>query len=321
MHYNLNKYVNAFVSGYSYLASSAFHRPFSAGMPPALGVELTNFCNLRCPECPSGSGLMKRDKGYMEIVLFEKILSELKPFLYNMNLYFQGEPMLHPQFFEFLNLGGDIRTTVSTNGHFLSEENCSRLADSQLSKIIVSVDGLTQETYSSYRISGNLERVLDGVRNLSAAKKKYRSHLKIQIQFLVNSLNEHQMKDAKNLADKLDVDLAFKSMQVMNADRIQDWMPSNRKYRRYIKDNYCYKINSTLPRRCARLWFNPVITWDGRVLPCCFDKDGKHIMGDLKNESLRTIWKGEKFRKFRNDVLAGREKIDICRNCTSGLNS
>jgi radical SAM protein with 4Fe4S-binding SPASM domain len=320
MHYNLTRYLNGLVSGGSYLAGSVFHRPFLAGMPPALGVELTNFCNLRCPECPSGSGVMKRERGYMDISLFEKIISELKPFLFNMNLYFQGEPMLHPRFFEILNLASDIPTTVATNGHFLSEKNCTRLADSQLSRLIISVDGLTQETYSSYRINGNLEMVLEGIRNVVDAKKKYRSHLKIQIQFLVNSMNECQMEDAKDLAGSLGVDLAFKSMQVMNQDRIEAWMPSVRKYRRYTREIDCYKINSTFPRRCARLWFNPVITWDGKVLPCCFDKDGKYIMGDLKNESFRTIWKGEKFSNFRNDVLTGREKIDICRNCTSGLN-
>ena len=38
---------------------------------------------------------------------------------------------------------------------------------------------------------------------------------------------------------------------------------------------------NSLPDRCARLWFNPVITWDGKVIPCCFDKNAEYVMGDL----------------------------------------
>ena len=78
-------------------------------------------------------------------------------------------------------------------------------------------------------------------------------------------------------------------------------------------------IRSSLPDRCARLWFNPVITWDGKVLPCCFDKDADHIMGDLNQESFRDIWNGAKYRLFRRILLSDRSSIEICRNCTSGL--
>ena len=96
-------------------------------------------------------------------------------------------------------------------------------------------------------------------------------------------------------------------------------MPSDYKYRRYNSDLNGLSVKSTLPDRCLRMYLNPVITWDGMVIPCCFDKNADFIMGDLNRESFRTIWKGEKYRSFKNVVLTGRKSIPMCRNCTSGL--
>ena len=80
-----------------------------------------------------------------------------------------------------------------------------------------------------------------------------------------------------------------------------------------------YALKNSFNNSCLRLWMNPVITWDGKVVPCCFDKDAEHIMGDLNEKSFREIWHGEKFKAFRSSVLKGRQKIEICRNCTSGI--
>ena len=59
-----------------------------------------------------------------------------------------------------------------------------------------------------------------------------------------------------------------------------------------------------------RFWFNPVITWDGKVVPCCFDKDAEYVMGDLNQDSFREIWNGTKYRIFRKSILSG-DMIDM----------
>jgi radical SAM protein with 4Fe4S-binding SPASM domain len=317
----LAKQLNVLRAGFSYLSSILIHKPFIAGMPLSAGIEITNYCNLKCPECSSGSDKMTRARGLMKTELFEKFISEAGPYLFNINLYFQGEPMLHPQFFSFIEKSADLKVTVSTNGHFLTEDNCFKLANSGIDKLIVSLDGMDRETYSRYRVDGNIEKVLAGLRIVSKGLSKYKSSVKLEIQFLVNRYNEFQIPTVKQFANELEASLKLKSMQIIHPKEIEQWMPVNEKFRRYVKnENGMFTLKSSYNNNCFRLWKNPVITWDGKVIPCCFDKDAEHIMGDLNESSFREIWHGEKFREFRRSVLKRRRTIDICRNCTSGLN-
>lgn len=311
--------VNALLAVSSYLKSSLSGTPSIKGMPVAVSFEVTNMCNLNCPECITGAGIMTREKGLMDPELFSRVIRELKPYLYYVNLYFQGESMLHPGFFSLLRRCKGIYTTLSTNGHFLSAENSEKLAKSGLGRLIVSLDGMDQETYSAYRVNGNFSRVTDGIKNIDDAVKNTRSKLKLEIQFLVNRLNENQIKDARKYARRMNARLKLKSMQLSGNDDFGKWLPSEERFRRYKLKNNEYVLKSTFPNHCARLWFSPVITWDGKVLPCCFDKDGEYIMGDLNEDPFREIWYGPKYRSFRKSIFSGRKMTGICRNCTSGL--
>jgi len=312
--------VNAIRAAYSFMTATTMQNLSAAGMPLSVSVELTNHCNLNCPECASGSGLMKRERGFMDIELYKSVVSELGRYLYYLNLYFQGEPMLHPQFFSFPGLADGIYTVVSTNGHFLSVENSGKLAESGLKKLIVSLDGMDQDIYSTYRKNGDFEKVKSGIRNIAEAIRTKHSPLRLEIQFLVNRFNEHQIPQARRFAAETGASIRLKSMQVNDTKDAVKWMPANRKFRRYEEEDGEFRIKSRLPDRCLRLWFNPVITWNGKVIPCCFDKDAEFVMGDLNRDSFRTIWNGPAYKEFRKQVLTGRRKIGICRNCTSGIN-
>lgn len=289
-----------------------------SGMPVSVNIELTSYCNLNCPECATGAGLLSRPAGFIDVSLFTKITGELGPYLYNMNLYFQGEPMLHPRFYSLLDLSKDIPSTLSTNGHFLVDDP-ERLARSGIRRLIISVDGADQATYSEYRWGGNLEKVIKGLELLRDARRRTDSKMKVEIQMLVNLYNEHQIPEIRSLAKRMDASLSLKSMQILDRDRIKKWQPSGRRFNRYIYINNEWLIKSSLPDRCSRQWFNPVITWDGKVLPCCFDKNADHIMGDLEKETFRDIWHGQRYREFRRKIATDRRNIEICRNCTSGL--
>ena len=316
---NRIKYINAAHCLYSLIASSISKKVFKPGMPLAINAELTNHCNLKCPECITGSGKMTRPSGFMDISLYSSLLKQLRPYLFNVNLYFQGEPMLHPDFFSFAESCRPVHSTVSTNGHFIDIDRAYRLAKSNINKVIISLDGPDQETYSVYRRNGRLDVVLDGIRNLAEAKRKSGSTMIIEVQVLVNKINEGRIPEIRKLLDNFNVSMRLKSMQIYTEEGMQEWLPSSPGFRRYRLTGGRHVLKGGLPGSCARLWFSPVVTWDGKILPCCFDKNGEHVMGDISEKSFREIWYGKRFNDFRKELLFYRNNIEICRNCTSGL--
>jgi radical SAM protein with 4Fe4S-binding SPASM domain len=58
-----------------------------------------------------------------------------------------------------------------------------------------------------------------------------------------------------------------------------------------------------LDDRCWKMWHSCVITWDGRVVPCCFDKDAHYVLGDLRKQSFREIWNGDAYDEFQADLV------------------
>lgn len=245
-------------------------------------------------------------------------------YLVYMILYFQGEPYMNPSFFDIVKDAGrrKIYTATSTNAHFLSDENARKTVESGLNRLIISLDGIGQDEYSSYRVGGRYERVIDGIKNMVKWKKELKSRTPhIILQFIVFRTNEHQLDRVRELAHDLEVDeLQFKTAQFYNYEKGNRLMTTIDKYSRYrqLKDG-TWEIKNDFKNKCYRMSVSCVITWDGLVVPCCFDKDAEHQMGDLKIDSFDKVWSSEPYRKFRSQILSGRKSIDICRNCTEGM--
>nr|MBX2815677.1 SPASM domain-containing protein [Saprospiraceae bacterium] len=237
--------------------------------------------------------------------------------------YFQGEPYINPHFLDMVAYASKrkIYTITSTNGHFLNDENVKKTIQSGLDRLIISVDGTTQETYEQYRKEGNLETVLEGARNVVAWKKRLKSAKPYLIfQFLVVRPNEHQIEDIHRLAREIGVDeVKLKTAQVYDFVHGNPLIPTIDKYSRYGRQSDgTYRLKNPLLNQCWKLWHSCVITWDGKIVPCCFDKDARHQMGDLSRKTLKQIWNGNQYESFRHQIFKGRDQIDICNNCTEG---
>jgi radical SAM protein with 4Fe4S-binding SPASM domain len=139
-------------------------------------------------------------------------------------------------------------------------------------------------------------------------------------QFLVVKQNEHQIEEVKTLGRELGVDhVALKTAQIYDYENGSELIPSIEKYSRYYKDNSGkYHIKNQLLNHCWKMWHSCVITWDGKVVPCCFDKDAHYVMGDLNKQSFKAICHSEKYNEFRAVLLKSRSEIEMCRNCTEG---
>ena len=320
---SFKKVVNAFKVWASYQVSKSTKKSSSIGFPISMAIEPTTSCNLRCPECPSGLRQFTRPIGMLEPAFFKKTINEVYQELIYLTFYFQGEPYLNPNFLDMVRYASDkgIYTSTSTNAHYLNKEQAKKTVESKLDRLIISIDGTTQETYEQYRIGGILQKVIDGTKNIIEARKELKSTTPhIVFQFLVVKPNEHQLEDVKKLASDLGVDeVVFKTAQVYDFEKGNPLIPDNIKYSRYKKNaNGTFSIKNKLLNQCWRMWSSCVVTWDGVVVPCCFDKDAKHQLGDLKKQSFKELWKSDKYQNFRQSILKSRQEIDICKNCSEG---
>jgi radical SAM protein with 4Fe4S-binding SPASM domain len=306
-----------------YFVSKWMNKPTQWGYPISVSFEPTTSCNLRCPECPSGLRAFTRPTGMLQQELFKKTIDEISKELLYLIFYFQGEPYLNPSFLDMVKHahGKGIYTATSTNAHYLTDENARKTVESGLDRLIISIDGTTQDVYTQYRIGGNLEKVIQGAKNIVKWKKELKSKTPfVFFQFLVVKPNEHQIEDIKLLAKEIGVDqVRFKTAQVYDYEEGNRLIPTIDKYSRYQKnEDGTYKIKNKMGNHCWRLSHAPVITFDGLVVPCCFDKDAQHRLGDLKKQSFKELWHNDQYVKFRTQLKEGRKNIDICANCSEG---
>ena len=309
----------------SYQLSKLSGKAIQWGFPMSISFEPTTSCNLRCPECPSGLRSFTRPTGMLEKDFFRKTIDDIYKELLYLIFYFQGEPYLNPDFLEMVKYANDkgIYTATSTNAHYLTDEKAKKTVESGLDRLIISIDGTTQNVYEQYRVGGTLDKVLEGTKNIVKWKKELKSKTPfIFFQFLVVKPNEHQIEAIKKLGKEIGVDqVRFKTAQVYDYENDpHQLIPSNDKYSRYKKDSQNkMQIKSGMVNHCWKLWQGNVITWDGLIVPCCFDKDALHQLGNLKTQSFKEIWNNDNYKQFRKELMQSRKNIDICANCSEGL--
>jgi radical SAM protein with 4Fe4S-binding SPASM domain len=321
---SFRRVINALKVYSSFYASKVSKKPLQWGLPISVAFEPTTSCNLRCPECPSGLRAFTRPTGMLQKDFFKETIDDIAKDISYLIFYFQGEPYLNPDFLEMVRYAAQkkVYTATSTNAHYLTPENAKKTIESGLDRLIISIDGTSQDVYQQYRVGGKLDKVLEGAKNIVHWKKELKSKTPFIIfQFLVVKPNEHQIEEVKKLAREIGVDqVRFKTAQVYDFEKDPNQLiPTNNKYSRYKKDSNGQMVfKGALKNSCWRLQHAPVITWDGLVVPCCFDKDAQHQLGNLKVQKFRDIWQNDNYQYFRNTLKQGRKNIDICANCSEG---
>jgi len=305
------------------LGAFLFRSDKALTFPNAVFIEPTNICNLKCPLCASGSGIMGRPKGRMSLAAFKRIIDSLPKSVTTLYLWGQGEPFMVGDFISMLHYASarNFTTVTSTNGHFLDDP--SAIVKSGLNELIVSLDGVTAEQYEGYRKGGDFNKVISSIRALAAEKKKTNTGPALNLQFLVTKDTVGDIPAFVALAENLGVDKhVVKTIQAVSLDNGASYLPENLELSRYkraldgslVPDRYRY-----LEKRCMRIYYSCQIDWQGNMLPCCFDKDSEYIMGNVFNETFEECWNSEEFRSYRGMFLKNGRVLPMCLDCTEGL--
>ena len=287
-------------------------------MPLFVSVEPANVCQLRCPECPVGQAVERKGTAprLMQEQVWQRILNQVEPYTYTIQFYFQGEPLLNPRLPHMIAQASakKLYTIVSTNAQAITPQMAEQLVCAGLNRIIISMDGATQHTYEAYRIGGQINRCKEAMQWLREAKKKYHKHTIIELQCLRLQTNEHEWNTLRHQYKALGADrLVFKTAQLYNYADGHPLMPSQSCYNRYTKGQDGQYHRKALSKACFRVWSGCVITTDGTVLPCCYDKESQYAYGNIMDTDLHTLFSNQAAYAFRQQ--AWQEQPSICKEC------
>jgi MoaA/NifB/PqqE/SkfB family radical SAM enzyme len=267
--------------------------------PYILFIEPLYYCNLRCPLCPRQVPDFGGQRGKLETDLIHKIFDELGPYLYQCSIFGNGEPTLDwSRTAEVISAARShkVFTAVSTNATLITESMAERIVDSGLDYLICAIDGVSQEAYESYRVGGSVEDAMAGMQRVVDAKRRKKSRLVIEWQFLVHKQNEHEMDTARALARKMGVSIRFAPLGGMGNEPSEQekWVASDKRFRKGatpagvpLKNHHCYW-----------LWRSMYVNATG-TLGRCPGYAGTALIGNLRTSSIQEMYNGRTTRNQR----------------------
>ncbi len=273
--------------------------------PYKMVIDTSNVCNLSCPHCYTGIKKYGRGLGFMGFDDFKIIFDKIYKHVFVLALFNWSEPFLNKNIFDIIKYCKvkKVGTVISSNFNVINEGMFEKIIDSGLDHLIVSIDGTTQDSYSKYRVGGNIEKVLHNVRELVNTRRKKRvKHPYIQWQFIVNKYNEHEINNAKIIAKKLGVDsITFHSRFGLitgifeyDEKEARKWLSDKKEFAVHKKKFPVYKT------ACHWLWKAFVVNYDGSVAPCCGVIGSDTDFDNIINKDFFDVWNNEKFRAARS---------------------
>ncbi len=308
-----------------------------SSFPLNLNFDITNICNLRCPLCPTGQNDKRYPRGQMAFADFKKIMDEVGVYASDIYLFNWGEAFLNQDVFRMIAYAREnfsCRVTISSNFNTITATQIDQLAASSLDFLSLSIDGASQESYSRYRVGGDLAQVLRNIDLLQQRKQAMGNRLPvIEWRYLVNAYNDsaEEIALARKMAEDrglifnlgmIHVDMGKEIEEGLEKQLQQDghWISRNH------SDTYCaYDFNhferKEKKAECTIPWRIAYINWNGDLAPCCGLYDPKYTLGNVLTDSFARVWNGEKIQLARK-ILIDPETVahsqHICARCRRG---
>ncbi|MCX6353704.1 MAG: radical SAM protein [Candidatus Aureabacteria bacterium] len=329
-HLTWKKLLNLLLVEYEYFLGKTELR----SRPYFLKIDPTNRCTLRCPLCPrligdrhfKAKGPIKY--GDLPFSTFKKIIDELKDYLFTVILYGMGEPFLAADILEMVEYAtkNNIGVRISSNLNDFRREDAERLVLSGLEHLSFALDGLDQETYATFRVGGDFNRVVANVSSILDARKRLRSKTPfMEWQFLVMKHTVHQIPAARRMAREMGIDsisfVPVGNIDPRRKDLLEKWVPAESRYVRYDINS---GIDARLKRkrnRCSWLYRGVFVNWDGWVWPCCyFPSFEESKFGNILHGEFAHIWNNECYVTARalfnkREKKYEERKAGICHIC------
>jgi radical SAM protein with 4Fe4S-binding SPASM domain len=270
-------------------------------------IEPTNACPYNCIMCPRGKK-MKRKVGFMEFSLFTKVIDEVACYPNEIKgkeieLFHFGESLLHPHIAEMYRYvtQKNLNPVISVNATELNREIATKIITSNSGKIIVSLDGFDEESFT--RIRGRKIDYNEAVQNIIVAAeiiKQYKSQTKLIVRMISLNENTNKTSDFQHFWGNKGIDAEIRPFFPWGEKEMEN-LGTYEKHPPYMP--------------CPFPWQYVVVQWNGDVVACCRDLNSENIMGNVNNNTLEEIWNGVNYKQFRNQMIEGIYKNSICKPC------
>jgi radical SAM protein with 4Fe4S-binding SPASM domain len=283
--------------------------------PLYIDIELTNICNFKCLFCPTGVGATTRPRGQMDEIVFSKIVSEIEQYKTPIRFIRWGEPLLHPQVFDFIKIlnSKKILCHINTNGLRLDEKLMKKLVELPLDSIKFSFQGVDQKSYTEMRNIDFFNELLNKIKRLSElrgnAEKPY-IQVSTTITYETTDMIHNFVEQVKNYVDYLNI--GFTKLTYIDDDKIM-LRPEEKNRLLMLREHE--RISKKI-RECPEIFHKMSIDWDGMVTACCGDYDRFMNIGNICNSTLQEIWKSKKLDTFRKMIINNEhDRMPLCKTC------
>jgi radical SAM protein with 4Fe4S-binding SPASM domain len=315
----MEKRANLFKAGFNLV----YRQLTPWNMPLHMQIEVTNYCNLRCPVCPSGVRALNRKPLSINVDLFERVIDEVGPYLLTVSLWAWGEPLLHPELQKILSAARKHKAAIllSTNGQNLNDKRViEALIHEPPTHLIVAIDGLSDETNSKFRVGAKLNRILPGIRRIAEIKKRRKQTLPIlHMRFIVMKHNQHEVSQVSDFAKSNHFDmLSVRTLSIIDSESAdqthRDLVPDKIEFRAYD-----YKNGTRFERKdyiCQEPFWFPTVFADGTLVACEQDYNAQQSLGVIsKHVSFRDLWFSRRAATVRKIIRDNPQSLSFCLNC------
>ncbi len=270
----------------------------------AIHIELTNACNLKCAVCFSQNPKIfkARKRGFIEFDQYKKLIDQvaLLKHVGNVGLNYGGESLLHGQFIEMLEYADkkNIKTAFTTNGTLFNDKIITAILKYRVDNIIISLDAI-DEQHDILRMGSNIGLVEENIKKIVSMRKENK-YPKVSINITHSVQNETQINS-----------VIRKWITIVDSIIIYPCITENLKY----LDKAFFDKEVIKPKICPWPFYYMAILWNGDVTTCCHDINGVNIIGNVRENDIKHVWKNN-FKNVRN-ILAKEcySKLKLCKEC------
>jgi len=272
-------------------------------------IEITNICNLKCKFCD----ITNRKQEFMSLENVETILKKVKQYTDFIYLHVKGEPLLHPNIKEILNLAEkyNLQVIITTNGTLLKEKSKILASAKAIRQINISLHSIEQNQELQINKEEYLKEIFESIEEITQSINCYISYRLWNLDNISESEKNRDilncLKDYYELSQLLEQvknsdNIKIKDKMYINLDTIYEWPSLNRDI--VSKKGSCYGLLTQL-----------AILVDGTVVPCCLDQNGDIALGNILEQDLEEILNSKLAIEIQDGFRNNKLMHPLCQRC------